>query len=160
MRMMQKTVETSRKLPWMLGGLLVAVLMGLPAPAAALDPDPEPDPVLITQGVGPYGTVDLYPGEVFCWDPLYASSYVQYTVWVNPNLGSPKARITVWRWTNPNGSNVVRLTRVKVTGWPAFSQTYSGAGYYQICANYPEAQTVSPGNPADHMWVGTVAVWS
>jgi hypothetical protein len=145
-----------------LGGLLVAVLgVGLPAPAAAqFDPDPEPDPFLITLGVGPYGTVNLYPGEVFCWDPLQATSSAQYQVYVSANLGNPKVRITVWHWTRRNGSDAVRLTRVKATGWPAFSQTYSGGGYYQICANYPEAQTVAPGDPGDHMWVGTVAVWS
>src|SRR5262245_17395458 len=136
---------------WLRRSLLVASLaalvsLGLVNPASAVvDPDPDPGPEVTAQYF-PYGVIDLSPGAGFCFDPIPASQ-VQYRVGVFPNLGSPKAKIVVWRWTDPSGADAVKVLSVKVTGPNAVDRTFFGPAVFQICASYPIGQAVSPGNP-------------
>jgi len=111
------------------------------------------------------GLITLFPGDAGC-SVVFFGSHIRFDVNVLPNLGTdqgydhnPKAKITVWRANNASMGNAVVLDRTKRTGMNAFSASYNGTGFYQICFRYPAAQAVAPGSAFDRMNIELFVNW-
>ena len=141
-----------------LGALAVLrALLGLrPLTAAAVvDPDPDagPPPDLTTSQCLAIGTVTLYPDGRFCWCVWTVPSRIRFVADVQPNLGSPKAKITIWYW-DTSGNNETLVFSAKRTGVHSVDETFTVPGYYGMCAKYPLGQLVD-GSAFDFMWVSS-----
>ncbi len=135
-----------------LATLLTTVLTGHASASTSVDPDPDPDPVLSVTGAGPIGVVVLVPGSKFCFDPIFAPHSISYRVDILPNLGNPRPRVTIWRWTLSDGSDALPVFRDRVTGPNAVNATFPQGGVYQACANYKAKWAYDLGNPFDFLW--------
>jgi hypothetical protein len=137
-----------------LATLLTTVMAGH-ASASGPDPDPDPDyPVSTVTGNGPIGTVTLIPGTKWCFDPIHANNSITYHVDILPNMGAPRPRIIIWRWTHADGSDATQVFDERRTGRDAVLATFAQPGFYQACANYKSKWAVAPGNPFDFLWFG------
>lgn len=87
---------------------LLLVMLGMRplVASASISPDPEdgPPPALQLSDCFAFGTVTLYPDGRFCWCVWQVPSSIRFRSDVQPNIGSPKAKITIWRW-DPDGTN-------------------------------------------------------
>lgn len=135
---------------------LLLALLGLRpvTAAAAVDPDPDdiPPPMQTTNCLA-IGTVQLFPDGKFCWCVWQVPSRIRFLADVNPNLGAPKAKITIWSW-DTSGNNETLVFSAKRTGTGAVDVTFTTPGYYQMCAKYPLGQLVD-GSAFDFMWVSS-----
>jgi hypothetical protein len=137
---------------------VLLVMIGLrPLTAvAAVEPDPDdgPPPALQMEQCLAFGTVTLYPDGRFCWCVWQVPNSIRFRSDVQPNIGSPKAKITIWRW-DASGNNETLVFSAKRTGLHAIDETFSGPAYYGMCAKYPLGQLVD-GSAFDFMWVSSI----
>lgn len=144
-----KEIEIARNRKGMITRFVVVLAMicctMFPLSGGAIAQQQEDDDDELTQQAPSCGAIfgvkTLFPGEKCCYIPLSANFGVSYTVDVNPNTQSPKAKIKFFR----NGQLILKT---KFTGQESF--TFSGQGLYQVCIAYPIAQMVD-GGPSDFM---------
>ncbi len=128
-----------------------------PAPDGGYWTSPDYSTQAISTAAAPYGWVQLFPGQKACWGVIDADHNIRYEVDVIPNLGTPKAKVTIWKDQRANMNNAVAVFGGKRTG-PDAVIYWDYAGFYQICAKYPVGQMVT-GAWNDFMNVTVIANW-
>lgn len=123
------------------------ILAGPGSAGAVIEPDPDqdPPPALTTSQCLAAGTVTLFPGGKFGYCAFRVSVSIRYHVDVQPNKGTPRAKINIWRW-DTSGNNPVLVYGARVTGVNAVDERFTDPGFYQLVARYPLNQMVDGTN--------------